>query len=157
MLLLRRVLDAEFRVGSDRATYSDHAGLFGVFELSKRAKPVPVPDPVSVETLNLAHHQIELGRKISLDRQSRESVMAAGGLILGLTAGAGAFEARRRRRQWLFGFATSLAGLSTVGASGAYWGSRSVVAHELQVYDQIIQALNRMKPALPERDKLRTK
>lgn len=141
---IRRVLDEEFSIEGERATYSDHAGVLADFEVEPAREPISLPQPVSADAMAEARDQIALGLEITRIRQQREARMAGGALAVSGLLGAGAWGARRSRRELIFCLASGLAGLGTLGAAGAYVGSRWVAADEIAGYREIARHLDRL-------------
>ena len=145
-LSIRRVLDAHFMIEGEKGSYSDHAGLLAEFDLRRVPNTERIPSPPNPEAVALARKQIELGLKISQQRQTREARYAAGGLALGAFLGAGAWSARRSRRQWLFRVAATLASVGAAGASGLFLASGAIGKDEAEGYAQMTRRLEALQP-----------
>ena len=143
---IQRVLDTHFMIEGEKGSFSDHAGLLAEFDLRRAPSPERIPGPPHREAVVLARKQIELGLKISQQRQTHEVRYAAGGLALGTLLGAGAWSAQRSRRQWLFRAAATLASLGAAGASGIFLASRAIGADEAAGYSEMTHLLEGLQP-----------
>ena len=155
-LSIRRVLDQPIRIPANGAegSFSDHAGVLADFELDAAEKTESLPAPPDPTALALARKQLALGLRISRDRRTRETGYAAGGLAASALLGAGAWQAQRSRRQWLFRTMAGLTGLGLFGAAGFFFTSRSIGNEEEAGYAKLIDWLDSFQPSRAQHDTL---
>ncbi|MEE3328267.1 MAG: endonuclease/exonuclease/phosphatase family protein [Myxococcota bacterium] len=153
---IRRVLDRPISIPVEdgQGAFSDHAGVLADFELAPAKQTETLPAPPAPEALRLAREQLELGLRISRKRRQREDRYAAGGFTASALLGVAAGQARRSRRQWLFGFTAGLTGLGLLGASGLFFTSRSIGTEEEAGYAELLHGLDSFQPSRPQHDTL---
>lgn len=153
-LAVSRVLDETLSMDGEPGSFSDHAGVMADFQLRPHAGTETLPGPPEPKALALARKQMELGLRISRERKTREARYAGGGIALSAAIGAGAWQAKRSRRQWLSRAAAGLAGLGLMGASGLFFTSTSIAHAEAEGYAELIAWLDSFQPSRAQHDTL---
>ena len=139
-LALERTFDQALTFDGEAGAYSDHAGVWAELEIMPRTE-AGVPAAPDAEALRRAEAAVDFGIQRARARRKRELAQAGGGAAAGLLLGAAAGQARQRRRGFLAGSLTGLAGLGLLGGLAAALGSHWVAEDEIAGFAEIRRIL----------------
>jgi endonuclease/exonuclease/phosphatase family metal-dependent hydrolase len=140
---VRRVFDAEFEVAGERATFSDHAGVWAELDVSRHAAPAPVPAP-SAAAVEQARELLHSGMNRAHTRRGEQRASAG---LAGVTALVALVAARRSeptRRRLLRGLLLGATGTGMIGTVGLLALAERFAPEELSGYDRVLEKLEQL-------------
>lgn len=135
---VRRVFDAPVAIDGRPASYSDHAGVMGDFEIRAGGAALPPPDPRALAT---ARRLLAEGRERAQSRRRDQRLSGGLGILSSSLAVAALRNRVASRRQFLRVCFAGGAGVAAAASCGALGLSERFAPDELGAYDRALRRL----------------